>query len=208
MPEFEPVNLIITSPPFKDEDVGVGKNTHNYRIKNPKNDDKYYKWLDGVFHVFKKTSPLVVMLNSSVRLIDICRRYEPGRVLIWDKIRCQQPYRYEPIFIFAKGDIKFNKGIWNDCIRALPVMNGLTPYENPVKLYRQLIRYFPADIILDPFMGSGTTLVAAKELGRRAIGIEIEEKYCEIAVERLKQDVFKFTGTTLVQHKGRDAEHN
>lgn len=74
---------------------------------------------------------------------------------------------------------------------------NLHPTQKPVAVMIWTLQQFPnAQTILDPFMGSGTTLVAAKQLGRRAIGIEIERKYCDIAVERLAQEnLFGFTDT-------------
>lgn len=71
---------------------------------------------------------------------------------------------------------------------------GLHPTQKPVELMAYMIKTYTneGDTVLDFAMGSGTTLVATQALNRKAIGIEIEEKYCEIAVKRLSQEVFDF----------------
>lgn len=68
------------------------------------------------------------------------------------------------------------------------------PCPKPVLLVKKLLEKTKAQTVIDPFMGSGTTLVAAKELGIQAFGIEQSERYCEVAAKRLSQGSFDFEG--------------
>ena len=83
--------------------------------------------------------------------------------------------------------------VWDGGMRAGKAQNRTFchPSQKPLEVMAWCVEKLPTDAaaVLDPFMGSGTTLVAAKEAGRRAIGIEIEERYCEVAAKRLAQEV-------------------
>ncbi len=70
--------------------------------------------------------------------------------------------------------------------------NLIHPSPRRLQHVKWLVNQFSDTEVIDPLMGSGTSILAAKILGRKAIGIEIEQKYCDIAIERLRQGVFKF----------------
>lgn len=78
-------------------------------------------------------------------------------------------------------------------IPTLPANNRPDhPTPKPVKLMAELIAHCPDGVLLDPFVGSGATLIAARNSGRKIIGFEIEEKYCEVTATRLAQQAFDF----------------
>ena len=104
-------------------------------------------------------------------------------------------------FIFACGDwpdqTPTNGSVYKTRALASSGYSGYAtkaghPHAKPLDVLEALIVTCPPGIIADPFAGSGSTLVAAKALGRKAIGVELEERYAEIAARRLSQDVFDF----------------
>ena len=83
-------------------------------------------------------------------------------------------------------------GIWFEAYNG---DTPLHPCQKPIDLMAWCVQFVPPHLtICDPFVGSGSTLIAAKNLGKIAIGIEIEERFCEIAADRLRQGVLDFGG--------------
>ena len=109
--------------------------------------------------------------------------------LVWDKKRPGMNggpwrYRHESIFVTA-GFVRRD----NETMSVLTAWPDQSTHihAKPIGLMTSLVNCAPEGIIADPFAGSGTTLVAAQNLGRKAIGVEIEERYCELVAKRLDQ---------------------
>ena len=122
--------------------------------------------------------------------------YRVNHCLVWKKpsfgMGSSWRNQHENIVFASVGKpqemLNRGKGTVLDCATVSPASRQ-HPTEKPVELISEIVGVIRADVIADPFMGIGTTLVAAKNANRKAIGIEIEERYCEIAAKRLAQEV-------------------
>ena len=110
--------------------------------------------------------------------------------LIWDKLNGDTDFAdCEMAWTNLPGAVRRIRFLWNGCMRANGEKRGDHPTQKPIGVMKWAIQQLPdaAQTILDPFMGSGTTGVAALQLGKRFIGIEREEKYFDIACRRIEE---------------------
>jgi site-specific DNA-methyltransferase (adenine-specific) len=110
---------------------------------------------------------------------------------VWDKKRLGLnggPWRYQHETIFVTPGFVRVSDASSSILSYWPDQSHHI-HAKPIELMRALVAAAPPGVIADPFCGSGSTLRAAKDLGRKAIGIEIDERFCEVAARRMAQEV-------------------
>lgn len=203
LPHLEPVDLVLTDPPYGiGEAAGKNKSRGNLAIAK---DYGSAEWDNKRVDI----DLILLALGITKSAIIFGGNYYSDFLtpqaswLVWDKDNNASDFAdCELAWTNLPGALRRIKYTWNGMIKQMPEQRW-HPTQKPLTVMRWSIEQ--ADLktktnhqtILDPFMGSGTTLRAAKDLGRKSIGIEIEEKYCEIAAKRLSQEVINFGSTSL-----------
>jgi site-specific DNA-methyltransferase (adenine-specific) len=192
------VDLVITDPPYG---MNFQSNHRNIKHLPIAGDDRFPIEVIEQFVDKGEGTQENGFYGNGYRAVYVFCRWDnlrtlpkPKSVIAWVKnnwsmgdLEHEHGRQWEAICFYPLSGHQFIKRI-PDVIYGDRTGNNSHPTEKPIEVLRQIIAANKGDIILDPFCGSGTTLVAAKQLGRRYIGIEISEKYCKIAEDRLKQE--------------------
>ena len=204
------VDAVITDPPYSDRTHGMAK-TNRGRGHEVKavgfasiSEDDLATVLAECGRVTRRWVVATLDYRHAFRVDDTP---PPGlrtlRIGVWVKpnpmpqISADRPGQgWEAIAFMHRGDVKptwhggGRAGVWTH-----PVAQGQGhPTAKPLPMVRDWVRLFtnPGDTVFDPFAGSGTTLRAAVDEGRKAIGVELDERYCEVIAKRLAQGVLDF----------------
>ena len=193
LPLLDPVDLVLTDPPY-----GIGEARKNHASRGKLADAKSYgtaSWDDMPVESELFSSVVSAGQNAIIFGGNYYAVSPSSCWLVWDKDNNSNDFAdCELAWTNLRKAVRKIKWRWNGMLQEYggdKKEYRWHPTQKPVAVMKWCIQQSPETVetILDPFMGSGTTLRAAKDLGRKAIGIEIEEKYCEIAAERLRQEV-------------------
>ena len=190
LPFIGPVDLVLTDPPY-----GLQENAHRVASRTKlaaTTDYGDFSWDtapadDDLIRLTMAAGKHAVIWGGNYFTVPPSRGW-----LVWDKLNSGNFADCELAWTNLPTSVRIKRFMWNGMIRDGEARRvpRVHPAQKPVEVMRWCLEFVPdAQTILDPFMGSGTTLRAAKDLGRRAIGIEIEERYCEIAAKRMSQTV-------------------
>lgn len=201
--EWLEADVLVTDPPFgiahRQRKGGYWGTTNYEEIRNSVANDATTQTRDLSLELWGDKPALVFGSWKAPRPSNTNFR------LIWHKLG-QAPgpsnqafiTQDEEIYVLGKGFVKtappMRSVITTNEARAVEVAKIGHPTPKPVGLMERLISKCPDGVIADPFAGSGATLLAARNLGRKVIGVEMEEKYCELIANRLSQEAFDFGG--------------
>lgn len=198
LPLLEPVDLVLTDPPYG---IGFDAIARKGAPSSVKTSGGVYgnNW-GKIIGDDKPFDPSIIPFTQKTILWGAnhyaSKLQDSGGWLVWDKKLGGSRGRgfigsdCELAWTNFQGTVSTYGHFWDGFRRDTEVGDHFHPTQKPLELMRWCIQ-LAGDVktIIDPFMGSGTTLRAAKDLGRKAIGIELEERYCAIAANRMAQEV-------------------
>lgn len=198
------IDCIITDPPYN-INYQSGARVMNKKFDYMENDNNDFRFniYPILFNKLKKNSVCLIFCsfkNYAYDYIELLKYFNIKNAIIWYKpgggigdLKHSLSTDYEMIIVAHKGNCKIQGkrigSIWKTT--KINPNKIIHPTQKPTSLINKLLNKFSirSDTILDPFLGSGTTARACKDLGRKCIGIEISKAYCQIAVQRLGQEV-------------------
>jgi site-specific DNA-methyltransferase (adenine-specific) len=185
------VDLVITDPPY-------GVHYRDRENRTVANDDALENVLGAFGELYRLLKPNTLCISFyGWNHVDAFFRawrtagFQPVGHLVWSKTYASSKrylrYRHEQAYLLAKGSPPLPEPPLDDVQPWVYSGNRAHPTEKSVDILTPLIATFsrPGELVLDPFSGSGSSLVAAAVLGRRYLGIELEAHYCELARMRL-----------------------
>jgi DNA modification methylase len=209
------VDLVVTDPPYGDNTAYGWRRKRIFGNEHPL---VALAALSECYRLLKKNASAYMFCGARhlpflMAFFSGYTRFKVRDVLVWNKLTMGLGYafrkQYECILVLEKGKPRYRNTKMLNLLSYRKVRTDEHPHVKPLPLIKSLIEHSsdPGDVVLDPFLGSGTTALAARQLGRRFIGVEIDWRYCRIASEKLRSMESHMTSasTPLPQEKNHNA---